>query len=259
MIKCDVVPMDEARLKKNQYMRFKKKNGVRVLWDQMKRSDKFLPIILKYRKEFGIPEDGFNGDQSYVSWISSNLDGTKDSHKWDIADFYNEMTELIDKKHKEHWKLLVGVECSYLLQKEKYWASFDESLNMLNISEIRFFVLTDQTEKEKLEDGFYIKIGPYTGVTEFKEFITDSALDIRECQQELIQKLGLPMTIPRIRPATKAERDKEVFKLSRLTKQQLVELGAPSLRYKTAQIASFLNLTEENVKRIVKEQVAKRK
>jgi hypothetical protein len=94
--------------------------------------------------------------------------------------------------------------------------------------------------KEKIRDGIYIKIGPYSSIDSIKKYIIKNTKLIKEIQEGFLLSKKLPLSF-KLYSSKNHNRDTKIERLNSFTKQDLKELFCMNNEYKESQIACIMN------------------
>ncbi len=238
-------PLKRSRF--STYITMKKKkdvNPLRALWQKMIIDGNMSIIAKRYRMKIDLPVNGCDyTEESYEDWYKKHIGNSKikEQKRIDICtQFCDEVIQKISPRY-----FVDEIKLRLLLINFFFNGSIDlKSITSENGLLGVFKTLWIKGGKRrfpsgKIEDGVYIKIGPYSSIDSIKKYVTRNTKLIKENQKVFLYSKNLPPSI-KLYSSKNYERDTKIELFNQFTKQDLKDFGVDKI-YKEEQIAFIMN------------------
>lgn len=198
-------------------------NPLQTLWQKIILDRNIFEIAKKYRRQLNLPEGGCTKLGQYKRWLKKNIgdDQEKELQRQKIChQFCDEITRKIPKYFVKEVPLKL-VLISFFFNGS---ADYDRIEKDGAFTMFETIAVIDGkpafSSKEIIEDGVYIKIGPYSSVDSIKEFVDKKNSLIKSVQEIFLLSKKLPTSI-KLYNSPNYERDNWIEFLNSWSKEHL--------------------------------------
>ena len=203
-----------------------KSNIVAALWQNALLDAKIITLAKKFRKKFGIPTSGFLSHEEFDEFRSEMA--IKYGNDQARIDNFNSF-EVEAKKIFPYRGIIADMDFRQMLIMYYFFDKIDDKyLEEKKYSNTDVKIIWDRMSgvglKEPVEDGIYIKIGPYTPIDHIKEFVGEKSEMIKKAQELFRAKEKLPPP-KKIKLHGHIRRDNMIHALNDFSSKELREFG----------------------------------
>lgn len=147
-------------------------NNVLAFWQKTLLDAKVITLAKKFRKEFGVPINGFESFEEFEKWRLNNVEKNENDQR--RIDNFNEFVQEAEK-FVSHKGIVTDVHFRLMLADFFYCGTVEmKTLEKAKYSEFKV---------EIFDDGVYIKIGPYSPIDQIKKYILSNSSLIKSAQK----------------------------------------------------------------------------
>ncbi len=207
-------------------------------------------LIKKFRSIIAIPPEGFHTHEEYENWKEhEKLVGDKGKEYTQNIELYkSELKHILGPLNLKNASIISITALLFSQPNFKRWKFLAKSF---------YFDLIVLKQRKELDEGIYIKINPFTNLTDTRHFISVNSEEIKKHQDYFLRKMDSKKFLLENDPMVSKHYD--IYCMSLLTNQQLIdcwELDDQPYEYKEQLISRALRnegykITTDNIKKII--------